>query len=492
MTTREKRRRIGKKVTWRHRVFALLSSMIMGATMVGGIFESGSLDLVASADETIDYVAEKEEATRWLSFLISQSDLQRTTSCTGCSSLAILQNCGVLDPEWQFGEPGNPVIMKNQNTTNSSGKTFMEFAQACNHSLINGGAGGTLATTSAEATSTGRTYGWWWYGDRSGLSQTTLDNLTAGKLHQIAMSDADSNMSAVAYGNATAIVGIGGKEFKSMTKEELIEAFQLIWENGFLAITCGGQSAANNGPDGYKADHASFLAGVSEHEVWIADVWDGVIDPVLDWRSVGADMIFVILFKADGISPVEMNGGTVRNNADLTANSDGTLTLNGFWDESEFVPVAYTEQPVYVMPMFEDLDIQDQMAVRDWRDTIEMERENKGVTFWLRSIVAFMGIIVILYSVFLYIAYQFDMNQTFLDIQFLEVVTFGQLKIAPDVNKSTYGLDAGGKKKGVKFVVHRDMIAICLIGITIGVLLISGKIYALIHAIIKAVKDLID
>lgn len=465
-----------KKPKFRHRVICFWLAVFYAVMTVGVSIWSDIWVIRAQADEA-------EEVGSWISCTISQDATRKTDSCTGFTTMMMLQNSTLLDEEWQFGEPGNPVLVTDLNNKYNGQHSLRE--------MLNDG----VTTIGGENPYTG---GWYWSGG-TGIADADLTKWTGGKLKavQVASSDVSSDGFVTPTSYATGcITGMSGKNFQTMTHDELVSAMQILWDAGFFMIICGGPTGSTNrpGPGGgvSNAEHTSFVAGVTDDELYINDVWDGRTLAVGNWQPhLGCPTIcFVICYYSDEVSPVEIAGGRRGQNghrADLSTDESGNLVLGGFWSEEEFVPYTGLIEVPAILPAFDDLDINDQMAVRDWRDTIQMEKENRGITAILRAFVAFLGIVVILYAVFLYIAYQFDINQTFLDIQFLSIMTFGQIQIAPDTKKSTYGIDAHSKKNGTKFVVHRDMILICLTGITIGVLLTSGKIYALIDWVVRRV-----
>lgn len=203
-------------------------------------------------------------------------------------------------------------------------------------------------------------------------------------------------------------------------------------------------------------------------------------------------IIYVALYKSDETSPVEIAGGKVSVSSDIVENADGTLTVNGFWDEDAFVPARWTDEPVG-FPTFEDLDATDRSTLREWTD--DLDNRSTDTTFSItRAIVAFVGIVVTVYSVLVYVAFQFDRNQNFVDIELLSILTLGRLRVSPDDERSTYGVKSDSREldTGGKVVVHKDIIIVSLLGLTVGVLLLSGKIYSLISWGLLQLKKLFD
>ena len=131
----------------------------------------------------------------------------------------------------------------------------------------------------------------------------------------------------------------------------------------------------------------------------------------------------------------------------------------------------------------------------EWKEDIAY-RNKKDTHSGIRTTVAILGILLTLFSVLVYIAYQFDTINNIIDISLLSIITFGRLRISPEFDKSTFmnnqeGGATGTSKTGQKTVVHKDILIICTIGITIGVLIFSGKLYMMISWVIAWVKGVI-
>lgn len=135
------------------------------------------------------------------------------------------------------------------------------------------------------------------------------------------------------------------------------------------------------------------------------------------------------------------------------------------------------------LPSAEELELEDRIKLVNWKDDINGKDESNTIKF-LRSVVAFVGIIIVVYSTFIYLAYWFDRINNFIDISTLSILTLGRLMISPDDTTSTFNPSTSG----TKVVTHRNIIFICLLGIFFGVILLSGKIYNIVYWIISIVK----
>lgn len=190
----------------------------------------------------------------------------------------------------------------------------------------------------------------------------------------------------------------------------------------------------------------------------------------------------------DKISEVANTGNTGDSNSNNASNGDaptgsGVVISGQFMEESEFASVTALVDGGSNFPSFSDMGIKDQMSTKEWLEDVRA-RTAADELLLLRRILVFVGILVVVYSSFLYVAYQFDVNNNFIELQLLNVLTLGKLAVSPD-EQSTYTATTGAKTKGV---VHKDIICICLVGISLGILILSGKLYWILNVIIQFIR----
>lgn len=159
----------------------------------------------------------------------------------------------------------------------------------------------------------------------------------------------------------------------------------------------------------------------------------------------------------------------------------------GFLDETAFVDTAALYDEPRKLPAFEDLGTKDQLNLREWTATLENEDEVKPFSL-ARAVVIFVGILITVYSTLLYVAFQFDRNQNYIEIRLLECLTLGRLTVSASDNESTFT----SKNKEKKAVSHKDICVVCMIGISLGVLILSGKMFLLISWAVDIVKGWIN
>lgn len=166
--------------------------------------------------------------------------------------------------------------------------------------------------------------------------------------------------------------------------------------------------------------------------------------------------------------------------------------ITSFMKEEYFLSdadISHLEEAALTLPNFETLTsekLDDGTEVRNWSDSINNAHEEK-VHRYIKVSIMFLGILVTLYSILLFIAYQFDKINNFIEFDALGILTFHRLGVSPDGERSTY-MDKD--TSGTKFLTFRDICIVCVTGVALGVLMISGKIFIIGTAILEFVKKI--
>lgn len=168
------------------------------------------------------------------------------------------------------------------------------------------------------------------------------------------------------------------------------------------------------------------------------------------------------------------------------------LSSNGYWTEDQLSAFArLTEIDLSHLinsATRENLDANKLNGLVGWETNVEMQQEESGWIATLRKIVMIIGIIFILWVMFIYIGYWFDRLNNFFYIDVLGILTFGHLHMSDTEQECTFGLGKG-KSGGKTTVNHRAILTICLIGLVFGVLVVSGVFYSILAAFIQAMLN---
>lgn len=196
--------------------------------------------------------------------------------------------------------------------------------------------------------------------------------------------------------------------------------------------------------------------------------------------------------KEYAIEAFDALSGTVplSNDGTGTSDSDTIEALVSSWLKSEYNDewgtYARISTSLIELPDGSGLSGSERGQLYAWKEVIESEDDFAIISF-LRTCVAFIGILLVIYSTLIYLAYWVDRINNFIEFSCLNALTMGRLVISPDDSISTFK----SSSKKVKSVVHRDIIFVSLAGITLGVILLSGRIYLIIDFFIEFAKDVL-
>lgn len=196
--------------------------------------------------------------------------------------------------------------------------------------------------------------------------------------------------------------------------------------------------------------------------------------------------------KEYAIEAFDTLSGTVPLSSDGTGTSDSDTieALVSSWLKSEYNEewgtYARINTSLIELPDGSGLSGSEREQLYAWKEVIESEDDFAIISF-LRTCVAFIGILLVIYSTLIYLAYWVDRVNNFIEFSCLNALTMGRLVISPDDSISTFK----SSSKKVKSVVHRDIIFVSLAGITLGIILLSGRIYLIIDFFIEFAKDVL-
>lgn len=202
--------------------------------------------------------------------------------------------------------------------------------------------------------------------------------------------------------------------------------------------------------------------------------WDGTTKAYKDSSNISKE----IKKRVDtSISSYISADTTASKNAEEAkqVESNSKVKVTGqVYDESYFLTANkdLIDSPL-LMPDKDMLTVNEQTQVARWAENID----NQKVTAvsWLRTLIAFLGIMITIYSLLLYLGYWLDRVNNIIPFWVLPTITFGQLVVSPD-DTSSFNPEVQGKKA----VIHKDIIKIVVIGCTLGVLLMTGQVYNII------------
>ena len=385
----------------------------------------------------------------WCTVQINQTGVGRGSGCTVISLELICQNSGAIKDEYKLS--GAITDATDVYTKFDDACTFHNGDSWIIGSFVSGAGEVTNATWTNETAVTGDT-------------PTTAD-----------------------YNSVSAITGVGDKSFKDMSYEEQVSAMKAFWNAGYFVVFCveyKGVGQESNGPDGFKAAHATMLAGVDDTDIYINDPANGKVCLYKDRSAKGGayNLMYILCFKNDKTAPNTLSSG---GDAQVTEQDKTNVTNMGlnagtFYSESDlsaYVKLNEVDISAMLPKSREDLSQNELENLASWENNVNNSKKEYGFIAWMRIIVMWVGIIFTIYIFLLYLAYWFDKLNSLIDLDVLSIMTFGRLHVAIDDKEANFSL---GKKQDRMTVSHKDMLFICITGLIFGALLITGTFYKIV------------
>lgn len=270
-------------------------------------------------------------------------------------------------------------------------------------------------------------------------------------------------------------------------KGQVMFLLTCTWESDFSSFgTHQGLDAFKKLKDVVKA--AGEFCACYERAVGGSDVYagNGIAYQELREREKYAEAFYKLYTGSEPSISDDDSSGDDKKNGLLDGSAVSLMTVSGgkLLNEGYFSSASGISEEALCLPSSYDLPLKDLTELSSWKKNIKYAEDDRSLRY-PRAVVMLVGILVTIYSILLYIAYQFDRINNFIELDALGIMTFGKLRISPDDRKSTFN----DKHQERKVVVHRDIIIVCLVGVAIGVLLISGKIFEVVVYLMLKIQE---
>lgn len=270
-------------------------------------------------------------------------------------------------------------------------------------------------------------------------------------------------------------------------KGQVMFLLTCTWESDFSSFgTHQGLDAFKKLKDVVKA--AGEFCACYERAVGGSDVYagNGIAYQELREREKYAEAFYKLYTGSEPSISDDDSSGDDKKNGLLDGSAVSLMTVSGgkLLDEGYFSSASGISEEALCLPRSYDLPLKDLTELSSWKKNIKYAEDDRSLRY-PRAVVMIVGILVTIYSILLYIAYQFDRINNFIELDALGIMTFGKLRISPDDRKSTFN----DKHQERKVVVHRDIIIVCLVGVAIGLLLISGKIFEVVVYLMLKIQE---
>ena len=190
-------------------------------------------------------------------------------------------------------------------------------------------------------------------------------------------------------------------------------------------------------------------------------------------------------------------GNGIYSKASLQAHNSA-LAHSGYLNESQCSDIMVQSESLVGQELLEIakreyLKQQELDALVDWENEVRVNSFENTLVLLGRRIVIFAGIILMIWSILLYLAYWFDRLNTVSFIDLLGKMSFGHLCIADTEANSTFFNKTGeGQKVKVKTVSHRAILTICCMGFALSTMMVTGLIFKLLYAIVMKIYNFLQ
>ena len=184
-----------------------------------------------------------------------------------------------------------------------------------------------------------------------------------------------------------------------------------------------------------------------------------------------------ITFSEEGSTTTEDSKTTSGGGVTGSTNNAGAL------DEGHFIA---TERPLHEKEVKfadgSDLTYDEKKNLEMLKEVNDRSFLTKAISF-LRALVSFIGVLIVVYCIFFYLLYWFDRVNSLTDFSILKVYSFGRLQTSMD-DESSFGTNIEGTKE----INHSDAVRISVIGLMLGMFLLTGRLFALVSYLTKFVQ----
>ena len=168
------------------------------------------------------------------------------------------------------------------------------------------------------------------------------------------------------------------------------------------------------------------------------------------------------------------------------------LGQSGYWSESQISSYCRLNELNLEKILSEvnrdNLSGDQLQSLSIWKTMASDDAKQGGFIFWFRAASMLVGILLCVWSVLLYIGFWFDRTNNFIDISLLKVLTFGKLAVSESDDSCTFNQDTTSK---LKTIDHRTCILLSILGLVLGVSVLTGTIYKLCSFIINKALALV-
>ena len=251
---------------------------------------------------------------------------------------------------------------------------------------------------------------------------------------------------------------------------------------GHIASTSSGNCleicvALSNG----STDIAKFkkAAGADKNPICYYRVYNANIGVPATYKTAPTKLGLITNVADCSTVGMTLTGGADEDseNPNGTDENGGNDNLPGQQKETDYVSTNYLNEIYVEMASLDDFSDTELYNLELWKNDVHSQDMQTYIIDSSRWIVLSLGIALIVWSILIYLAYWFDVVNNFVDIELLPLLTFKRLRRAhleEDVNWHASKNNDGNKQRTID---HKRMLIVTLLGITLGILVITGQLF---------------
>ena len=265
---------------------------------------------------------------------------------------------------------------------------------------------------------------------------------------------------------------------------------EYINQGYYIDIMCGPPIAAGS-------THFSPIVGVKDGKPVIMDV-NGQKHPNFeDWANAGIQQIDLYKSSKNSFKDV-MEGGTGNvSGGDSSSTEPATDEANAKARSMQVkeedligmvdVSTLKDDQKKIELPDNDSLSLEEKQGVEAIK--LSMSNSSKGLSGWLGALVSFMGLVLVFYSVLLFVAMVLDYVNVFVEFSLLEKLTFGRYRLVSKDYFETNHLIGYDRYSGRTNLTCKMCIFRLLIVLVVGLFLLSGDLQYYMAELLSLIKS---
>lgn len=323
---------------------------------------------------------------------------------------------------------------------------------------------------------------------------TGMNNYSESKWSKPDFSQDGYSTGSASGGNGIVITQFGGKEINDLFKsdhDKFMQVCQFLWNQGYwMYVGVDGSGGSGIGPDGYAAGHTIMVSGVTDSGVCLCDSATG--EMVTSLEGTYSNCYWIGIIKNEKTSLKDAAGGGGFTGGDGNGSNDLGIAPTEFmgFDEANLSSYCRLNEidlsEILDGATEENLNNNELVSLEDWQ---MMSEKDSDFIIWARRIIMILGIIITVWGILFYCAFWFDRINTYFDLDFVGILSFGKLRRSDTDEECTFKLTDQPKSEA-RTINHKYCLIISVSAIAFGVLLISGVLFLLVRKIVNFVQSI--